>query len=155
MVDRDRAVMTENRNQQGRPRRKSLFFPEPERRVPGERWLRTMLRTVHIASMAVLLGGHFFDVPAAQLHGALIWTVASGVLMVLLEVYGTLNWLFEVRGLVTVLKVGLVCAVVVFWEQRVWLLMAALAIGSLSSHAKAEIRYFSILTGRMGERKPG
>lgn len=134
---------------------KTLLFPEPERSIPGERQLRTVLRTVHIASMAVLLGGHFFDVATAHLQGALIWTVASGGLIVLLELYGTLNWLFEVRGLVTVLKVVLVCLVPVFWEQRVWLLMIVLAIGSLSSHTTAEIRYYSILTGRLAERKRG
>ena len=138
-----------------RARWQGLLFPEPERRVPGERHLRTVLRTVHIASMAVLLGGHIFDVPKHDLLAPLIWTVASGGLIVLLEVYGTLNWLFEVRGLATVAKVGLVCAVPFLWEQRVWLLMGALAIGSLSSHTTAGIRYYSILTGRLGERKSG
>lgn len=137
------------------PRWRALLFPEPERRVPGERQLRTLLRTVHIASMGVLLGGHFFDLPGVQLRGALLWTVATGGLIVLLEVYGTLNWLFEVRGVATVFKVGVTCMVPLFWEQRVWLLMAVVAIGSLSSHTTARIRYYSILTGRLGERKPG
>ena len=136
-------------------RRASVLFPEPHRHVPGERWLRTVLRTLHIASMAVLLGGHVFDVPAERLHTALACTLLSGGLIVLLEIYGSLNWLFEVRGLVTVAKVGLVCAVAVFWEQRVWLLMAALALGSLSSHATAEVRHYSIRTGRIGPRKRG
>jgi hypothetical protein len=138
-----------------RPPWKSWLFPDPERRAPGERLLRTVLRTVHIASMAVLLGGHFFDVPKTDLLGALVWTVASGVLIVLLEVYGTMNWLFQVRGLATVLKVVLVGLVPVFWEQRVWLLMAVLAIGSLSSHATGRIRYYSVLTRRSAEHKPG
>ena len=136
-------------------RRGSLLFPEPDRHVPGERWLRTVFRTAHIASMAVLLGGHVFDVPAAQLRVALACAVLSGGLIVLLEIYGSLNWLFEVRGLVTLLKVGLVCAVALFWEQRVVLLMAALVLGSVSSHATAEVRHFSLRTGRMGKRKPG
>jgi hypothetical protein len=133
----------------------SLFFPVPDRHVPGERWLRTVLRTLHIASMAVLLGGHVFEVPADQLYTALACTLISGGLIVLLEIYGSLNWLFEVRGLVTVVKVGLVCAVALFWEQRVWLLMAALALGSLSSHATAEVRHYSLRTGRIGKRKSG
>ena len=145
--------MTEDTRQ--RPGWRALLFPEPERRVPGERQLRTLLRTVHIAAMAVLVGGHVFDVPRGDLHGALIWTVLTGGLIVLLEIYGTLGWFFEVRGLVTVPKVALVCLVPVFWEQRVWLLMAALAIGSFSSHTTGKIRYYSILSGRSGERKPG
>lgn len=134
---------------------KALFFPEPTRRVPGQRHLRTLLRTAHIASMAVLLGGHAFDVPEVRLTGALHWTLATGLLLVLLEVYGTMGWLFEIRGLATVLKVILVALVPVFWEQRVWILMAVLVIGSLSSHTTASIRYYSVLTGRPGERKPG
>ena len=91
----------------------------------------------------------------AELLGALAWTVGTGLLIVLLEVYGTLNWLFEVRGLSTVLKVGLVCAIPLFWEQRVWILMAVLAIGSISAHTTARIRHYSLLTGRQAERKSG
>ena len=147
--------MTDDTRGRPRPRWRTLLFPEPERRVPGERQWRTLLRTAHIAAMAVLVGGHFHDLPKQDLHGALIWTVVSGGLIVLLEVYGTLNWLFQVRGLVTVPKVALVCLVPVFWEQRIWLLMAALVIGSASSHTIARIRYYSILTGRPGERKSG
>jgi hypothetical protein len=134
---------------------RALLFPHPERRLPGERWLRMALRTLHIASMAVLVGGHVFDVPAPELRLALGWTVTSGVLLVLLEVHGTLDWLFQVRGLATVLKVALASSVGMLWEQRVPILMAVLAIGSLSSHAPSRIRHHSLLTGRPGERKAG
>jgi hypothetical protein len=60
-----------------------------------------------------------------------------------------------VRGLATLPKLALVGLVPVFWDQRIWLLMAALAIGSFSSHTSANIRYYSVLTGRLGERKSG
>ncbi len=44
--------MMDETRQQPRPRWRALLFPEPERRVPGERQLRTILRTYHRDSLA-------------------------------------------------------------------------------------------------------
>ena len=134
---------------------RALLFPEPERSLPGERQLRTLFRTAHIAAMAVLLGGHAFDVAPERLHLPLAFTVGTGGLLVLLELYGSFNWLFQVRGLASLVKIALVCLVPVFWDQRMILLMVVLVIGSLTSHMQARYRYYSILTGRMAMHKKG
>ena len=44
------------------------LFPEPARTVRGERWWRILIRTIHIASMAVLVGSHYVqaDTPLAN-----------------------------------------------------------------------------------------
>jgi hypothetical protein len=131
------------------------FFPKEERSLPAERALRTTLRTVHLASVSVLVGGHFFDLPLERLYGPLVWTVGSGLLFVLLEVYGTLGWLFQVRGLVTLAKIFLLLLIPLFWEQRIWILMTVLAIGSISSHMPGRFRYYSILSRDYGEFKKG
>lgn len=134
---------------------KARFFPEPERSLPGERHLRTGLRTAHIAAMAVLLGGHAFDVAPDRLHVALALTVVTGALLVALEMYGSLNWCFEVRGLVTILKILLVCLVPLLWDLRFYLLLSVLVIGSISSHMGAKWRHYSVLTGREAQHKKG
>ena len=132
-----------------------LLFPHAERSFAGERGLRIALRTVHIASMGILLGGHFFDVSAEQLHGPLMWTVLSGLGFMLLEIYKSLDWLFQVRGLITIVKVLLLLGVPLFWEQRIWILLAVLAIGSVSSHMPGRFRYYSLLTGSKGPETKG
>ena len=35
----------------------SILFPIPRREFKGQRWVRIALRTVHLASMAFLVGG--------------------------------------------------------------------------------------------------
>jgi hypothetical protein len=131
------------------------LFPEEERSLPGERALRTLLRTVHLASVSVLVGGHFFDLPLDRLFAPLLWTVGSGLLFVLLEMYGTLDWLFQARGLITLAKMFLLLLIPLFWEQRIWILMTVLAIGSISSHMPGRFRYYSILSRDHGEFKKG
>ncbi|MDP6355715.1 MAG: hypothetical protein QF473_11460 [Planctomycetota bacterium] len=134
---------------------KALLLPEEDRRLPGERHWRVLLRTVHLGAVAVLLGGHYFDMPEEKLIGPLIWTVASGGLFVALESYGSFEWLFQVRGVATVLKILLILAVPFFWEQRVWILMVVLVIGSTSSHMSGKYRYYSLLRKSEGEQKYG
>ena len=131
------------------------LFPKEERRLPGERALRTILRTVHLASVSVLVGGHFFDLPLERLYAPLAWTVGSGVLFVLLEIFGTLGWLFQLRGLITLAKVFLLLLIPFFWEQRIWILMTVLVISSISSHMPGRFRYYSILSRDHGEVKRG
>lgn len=134
---------------------KALLFPEPERSLPGERELRTVFRTAHIAAMAILLGGHAFDVSPARLHLALGLTIGTGLALVALEMYGSLNWCFQIRGLATILKVLLVCLVPLLWDLRVHLLLTVLVIGSISSHMGARWRHYSVLTGRQAQHKKG
>ena len=134
---------------------RKFLFPEKERALPGERWLRTGLRTAHLAAVAVLVGGHFFNVPVQQLYGPLACAAGTGVLLVILELCGTFDWLFQIRGLVTFAKILLVLLVPVFWEQRIWILMVVLIIASISSHMPGSARYYSILKREKGELKRG
>ncbi|MBI4179701.1 hypothetical protein HY522_09805 [bacterium] len=133
----------------------SVLFPDPDRAFRGERSLRTALRTVHLASMGILLGGHFYGVPADRLFGALLCTAGSGLAFAAVELYCSFHWLFQVRGLLTLAKIGLLFLVPVYWEHRVWILLAVVAIGSVGSHAPTGVRYHSILTGGLRAHKKG
>lgn len=134
---------------------KRWLFPSKERYFPGERYLRPTIRTAHILSMGILLGGHFFDVAPEHLRNPLVWTVATGVLFILLEAWGSLGWLFQVRGVVTVAKISLILLIPVYWEHRMWILAAVVILASISSHMPGRFRYYSFLTGRHGEQKKG
>lgn len=138
-----------------RSRWQEFLFPEPERSLPGERWLRTALRTLHIAAMAILVGGHFFQVPPERLHGPLAWTVLSGLALMLLELYGSVDWLFQIRGLLTILKLVLVGLVPMFLEQRTGILLIVIAIGSVGAHMPGRLRYYSVRKRRSGSHKKG
>ena len=126
------------------------------RPLPGARAFRTTLRTAHLLAFAALYGGHVYDVPAPTLRPALVATVLSGAALMGLEIYRTPLWLIQVRGLATLVKIGLVAAVALYWDERVWLLTAALVIGAVVSHMPGRYRYYSLAHRRaVGEQESG
>ncbi|OGH62354.1 MAG: hypothetical protein A3G34_12150 [Candidatus Lindowbacteria bacterium RIFCSPLOWO2_12_FULL_62_27] len=134
---------------------RDVLFPEKDRAFRGERALRIAVRTAHLASMGILLGGHVFDLPAERLFPAMLWTAGTGAAYAVIELYCSFNWLFQVRGLLTLAKIGLVLLVPLLWEQRVWILSAVLILGSVGSHMPATLRYYSLLTRTVGAHKKG
>ena len=61
--------------------------------------------------MGVLLGGHAFDVPRSRLLLSLWLCVGTGIVLAGLETGGRLLWFHQVRGLMTMGKLVLICCV--------------------------------------------
>jgi len=123
----------------------NIFFPKKLRSFPHRRNIRIALRTLHILSGGVLLGGHIFNQPVDALHVWLLATICSGLLLLLTDVYASATILFELRGLVALLKIGLLLLVPIFWPQRVLILLLILIIGAVSSHMTGRLRHRRIL----------
>lgn len=119
------------------------------RPVPAVRAIRIALRTAHLAAFAALYGGHWHGVAAARLVPALVATVATGGCLMALEIYRAPVWPLQVRGVATLAKIGLVAAVGVAWNARLWLLTAAIVIGGVTSHMPGRFRYYSLLHRRV------
>ncbi len=96
----------------------------------------------------ILLGGHAFDVPTHRLILLLYLTIASGAGLILLELYCSCRWIYLGKGVVVILKIALVIAAGVWWEQRLVFLLLVVLIGSVGSHMPARFRYYSFLHGR-------
>jgi hypothetical protein len=131
------------------PRLSEILFPEPPRRIPHERGINIALRTAHLMTSGVLLGGHVFDVPADRLILLLYLTIASGVGLVLLELYTSCRWIYLGKGAMIILKLGLLIAAGVWWDQRVVFLLLVVLIGSVGSHMPARFRYYSLVHGQV------
>jgi hypothetical protein len=147
--------MEDSSGNASRPGWKELLLPERKRDLPWERGVRTAIRTAHIASMAVLVGGHFFGVPTDRLYLPLTWTIVSGALFVLLELYKSFDWLFQAMGLLTLGKVLLLALVPVVREHRAAILLAVVVIASVNAHMPSEYRHYSVLTRRQGTERKG
>lgn len=117
--------------------------------IPAERPIRTALRALHIAAASVLVGGHFFEIPAERLAGPLLATVGTGILFVLFESLAVPGWLLEGRGLVTLAKIALLLLVPILWEARLAILFAVIALGVVGAHMPSKYRYYSVRTGRV------
>ena len=109
------------------------------------RALNILLRTAHIGAMGVLLGGHAFDISPQRLLVALWLTIGTGAALAAVESGARPLWLHQGRGLMTMLKLLLLCAVPAFWEQRLVILLAVIVIASVGSHMPARFRYYSIV----------
>jgi len=128
---------------------------EHGRRVPYGRAWNVGLRTLHLMAFGALLGGHVFGVEPERLLSALGLTVATGASLVALELYQSLQWLVLVKGLVVLAKLGLLASVLLFWEARVPLLLAVVALASVGAHMPARFRNYSVLHRRvLGSETP-
>jgi len=128
-----------------------ILFPQPPRDPPFRRSVRIVLRTAHILTTGVLLGGHVFDVAPPALELWLWLSVISGLLLFATDLHATFVTFFELHGLAVLLKLVLLALVPLFWEHRVWLLVITLIIGGISSHMPGRWRHkLLILPGRFG-----
>jgi hypothetical protein len=106
------------------------------------------LRTAHLAAMGVLLGGHAFDLPPDRLVVSLWLCIATGAGLGLLESALRLVWLHQGRGLMTLVKLLLLCAVPFLWGHWGWrmaVLLVVVTLASVGSHMPARFRYYSVI----------
>ncbi len=112
--------------------------------LPYARGISILCRTIHIAATGILLGGHVFAIPESRLLTLLYLSILSGAGLIGIELYSSCKWVYQGKGVLVLIKLLLVAAVAIFWEQRVWLLLMALVIGSVGSHMPGRFRYYSI-----------
>ncbi len=106
-------------------------------------------RTLHIGVSGVLVGGHVFDVDRERLVLWLNLTIISGVGLMALEANRRWRWFHEGRGVLTILKLLLICLIPWLWVYRGWLLAAVIVLASVGSHMPARYRYRSVWTGEI------
>ena len=125
----------------------SLFrrlFPREARTFPGKRWVETSLRTLHLIGTAGIGGGFFWGADPVHWLPFLWLTVASGVAMAALQMWGNGIWLIQVRGLAVLAKLLLLGAMALA-GARADLFVLVILISGIVSHAPANLRYFSPL----------
>lgn len=122
----------------------ALLFPDPRRHLPHSRWWNIAARTIHLAATGTLLGGHVFGAEEAALRLLLWLAIASGGALIALELYPSAHWAHQVCALFVYAKLGALCLVPFLWEQRVPLLIGALAVASVGAHAPRTVRHYSL-----------
>ena len=121
------------------------FFPEQIRFLPGARAWSIAFRTLHLAAFGLVLGGHAFSVDAEKLLAYLWLTILSGIGLIALEMYAAgLYWLFLGKGVMVLVKLGLLLAIPFFWEARVAILVLVVVIASVGSHMPSRYRHYSV-----------
>lgn len=125
-----------------------LFFPETPRRLPADRLWRVLLRTLHLLSMAMLLGGLAYGVPWTRLAPMVLATGVTGWLLFGLDLYKSCEVLFQGSGVAVLLKLGCLGLGELFSGHRFAWYLAAAALAGISSHMSGKLRHFDFRLGR-------
>lgn len=123
-----------------RSRAKALLFPARSRFFPGQRWVNIALRCGHLVGIAGLAGGFLFGVEAERWLPFWYLTLATGGGLVGLYVYSNAAWLLQLKGMVVVLKVGLLAVAYLFPAWRGALFVAVILLSGLIAHAPGRVR---------------
>ncbi len=113
-------------------------------RTDIKRWSKISLRTLHLLGVAGVGGGVLF---ALEKH---LWlnywwlALASGVLLMLIDVISNPVWVVQIRGLVIFMKMILLVLLGVHAAWDPYILIIIIIISAVVSHAPAQVRYFSL-----------
>ena len=119
----------------------ALLFPSIPRDFPFRRNIRNLLRALHILFTGILIGGLVFQQAVTALEPWLYAAVLSGLLLLATDLYAGIAVLFEVRGLLIMLKIGLLFLIPLFWDFRVLLLICIVFISVFGSHMSKRYRH--------------
>jgi hypothetical protein len=73
--------------------------------------------------------------------------VASGAMILLLDLHESGAFLLQVRGLVVLAKLGVLVALPHLGAYAGWVLAGVMLVSVVSSHASSKVRYFVVLRG--------
>lgn len=126
----------------------------PRRSIDWRRWFRLTCRSLHLLTTSVLVGGHFFGMPSAELRPWLYGVVATGAGLMATDLLQGVGYLREVRGVTQLGKIALVAAVALLWDFRLFILFAIVLLSGVVSHMPGRYRYYVVGKGPRDEGAP-
>jgi hypothetical protein len=105
-------------------------------------------RSIHIAAMGLVLGGIFMGGGYPRLRGAILATVASGLLLAALDLRKGPGFLLQGSGAALLLKLALLGLGCVMPGARLEWYLAATLTASIGSHMPGAWRHFPLLGRR-------
>ena len=111
------------------------------------RWLGIAARTAHLATAAVFFGGTVLQVPEPRLAPWLSLALASGAVLLVLELLHDRRWPHRGKGLLALAHALLVFVVPLRPGLAVPILWLIFILGSVGSHMPRRWRHWSILDG--------
>ncbi|SQH75260.1 conserved membrane protein of unknown function [Shewanella benthica] len=119
-----------------------------ERQFWLQRLGKTALRAIHILGITGAGGGILLGV--AQEEWLVYWCMAmtTGSLLMLWEIIRDWRWLIQLKGVLTLVKLGLLTLFIPFASYKPELLITVLLLSVVVSHGPAGLRHFSVIHGR-------
>jgi hypothetical protein len=117
----------------------------------GSRACQVGARTVHVAAMGLVLGGIAFAAPHSALALPIALAVASGLLLLGIDLWKGDGYFTHGSGLAVLLKLALLGLGQLFPAARLECYLAATAVASIGSHMPRTWRHWSFLPRRVIE----
>jgi hypothetical protein len=129
------------------------LFPRTPRSFRGARAWQVGARTVHIAAMGLVLGGVAFAAPERALVLPVALTIASGLLLLGIDLWKSGAYLYQGNGVAVLLKLALLGLGQLFPAARLEWYLAATAVASIGSHMPKTWRHWSFLDRRVMDKE--
>ena len=136
------------------PERGSLrdrLLPRAPRTFRGARAWQVGARTVHVVAMGLVLGGVAFAAPECSLVLPIALTIASGLLLLGIDLWKGGAYFYQGNGVAVLLKLALLSLGQLFPAVRLEWYLAATAVASVGSHMPRTWRHWSFLHRRVIE----
>ena len=125
----------------------AILTPQVGRAIPYARYWNILFRTLHLAAISLLVGGHAFGASAGQLRPLLYGAIVTGVGMAVVDAYPSFQFLHQCWGVFLLLKLAMLCIIPFAWSYRLPILIAVIVIGSVGSHMPKKFRHYSLIYG--------
>lgn len=125
-----------------------MGMKQPQRDLPGKRWMVNLLRAAHLVGVAGVGAGVLAAWPFAQWQGYAMTLLASGLGILLLDWWTNPRHLAQINGLFVLAKLALMGWFVLQPGQRAWVFWIILVSSALISHAPASLRHRDVIPRR-------
>ncbi len=125
---------------------RQMLFPAKARQFRGQRWFDIGLRSIHLVGIVGLGGGFLFHLPSEQYELFWLVTLLSGGLLMLINVWSSAVWLFQVKGQAILLKLVMLylAGILPEWDSLLFILIILLS--GVVAHAPGKIRGFCLFS---------
>ncbi len=118
-------------------------------KITVKRWTKISLRTLHLLAIAGVGGGILFALEKDLWLNYWWLALASGALMMLMDILSNPVWFMQVRGIVIVLKLVLLALLGIYPGWDSFLLVIIIILSAVISHAPGKLRYYSLYHRRV------
>ena len=113
-------------------------------KTSAKRWTKISLRTLHLLAVAGVGGGILFGLEKDLWVNYWWLAMASGVLMMLVDIISNPVWIVQVRGVSIFVKLILLAFLGHNPDWDGFLVVLIIIISAVISHAPGTLRYYSV-----------
>ncbi len=126
---------------------------EEARYFSGQRWVNIGLRSGHLVGVAGLGGGLLFGLDDSLWLSYWWLTLVTGVALSALYLWSSPLWLFQLKGVSILFKVGLLGIGLAWpsWQAELFLVM--ILVSALIAHAPGKVRGYRVIQRSLNEPK--